>query len=499
MNLNTLRTVLADRGLNFLGRKSELVKRLQGDIDRDAGMFHRLNRLTDIGRLSRDESAEIDDDMEEIPALSSLEEDSREAGEGSPHGVPTDTTYCRLRGVHGNEDDVSINASGKDDDDDDDGDDDDDDDDEDDDDENDDDGDGVGVSGSGEMNDKEERGFRNDAAKKETPKNTPESCLPTPSSRPASAQVAPMPTVSGKRPRSRSIGPASRRQSENLLRQVGDLYKQLAVAFKSPRADKAITSAAGAGESSRKPVRASQSSVEGECKDAIDEERCPPPILPRPTWHCLSEMGERPCPLAGHAMVAHSGILFVFGGLFSGLPDEVEDWRRHGQHSNALMQFCPEKKKWDYLSRSCDNNPFLPKARRHHSMVFQGGSLWIYGGFDSDNRALDDMWRFDINKMRWHPINSPGPRQSVRSETDDDGESAWWNGNMVHPGPRAEHTAVVSGENMILYVIFCPSSSIVEIALSTSPRLSSYIVLTSRPARFPLSSSLKDLEGTPHC
>jgi Kelch motif len=115
---------------------------------------------------------------------------------------------------------------------------------------------------------------------------------------------------------------------------------------------------------------------------SADEEDAPVANLPRPTW-CrvptgLQEAEVAPKMLAGHSVVAHSGFLFFFGGFDGefglGQVNEVS-------HSNAVYQYHPDTDDWCTLSpnRLHDPEQESPAARRHASLVFEGGSFYLYG------------------------------------------------------------------------------------------------------------------------
>ena len=43
----------------------------------------------------------------------------------------------------------------------------------------------------------------------------------------------------------------------------------------------------------------------------------------------------------------------------------------------------------------------IPVPRSGHSACIFENSMYIFGGKDSDNNKLNDLWRLDINTNKW--------------------------------------------------------------------------------------------------
>lgn len=105
---------------------------------------------------------------------------------------------------------------------------------------------------------------------------------------------------------------------------------------------------------------------------------------------------------------------------------------------------------WDVLHPGCHpheaRGQALPKPRRHASMVVHGGSLFVYGGFDVDDNVLSDFWEFRVGTATWNPIPLSSPSPAFTYLPDPLGV------RRPHvPVARAEHTAVVDGNRMIVF------------------------------------------------
>lgn len=87
---------------------------------------------------------------------------------------------------------------------------------------------------------------------------------------------------------------------------------------------------------------------------------------------------------------------------------------------------------YDSVANTWTNMSTAPiSSRVEHSMISDGTNVWIWGGFDSDTAGdaqLDDGAIYNIAGNSWTTITNSGA-----------------------PGPRAGHTAVWTGTEMIIY------------------------------------------------
>lgn len=194
--------------------------------------------------------------------------------------------------------------------------------------------------------------------------------------------------------------------------------------------------------------------------DDDDESAAPPPVwLVADTTPLRS---ENPCLRAGHSIAAFSNRLYLFGGYcdyasyVASNPPNVEQLLRGarpgiGLHFNSLHEFSVDTGEWRVLHPGCHPHEAraqaLPKPRRHASLVVHGGSLFIYGGFDVDGKALPDLWEYKIETNSWHLI--PGHSSSPFGYNMPDPATVLRRGQV--PVARAEHTAIVQGNRMIIF------------------------------------------------
>lgn len=185
----------------------------------------------------------------------------------------------------------------------------------------------------------------------------------------------------------------------------------------------------------------------------------PPPVWVLPTPSCSQ---DNPCLRAGHSLASVSNRIYLFGGYCGYMPnspnsppgfDVIPNSLRPGigVHFNSMYEYSVETATWRILHRgypSHNSLPFiLPKPRRLASMVVHGCSLFVYGGFDIDDNVLADFWEFNIQTITWTQVfsspPSPSPMQFPSGPLD------------IHPSSipvaRAEHSAVVDGNYMIVF------------------------------------------------
>ncbi|XP_036446890.1 ras guanine nucleotide exchange factor F [Colossoma macropomum] len=134
---------------------------------------------------------------------------------------------------------------------------------------------------------------------------------------------------------------------------------------------------------------------------------------------CSSD--EAPEELEEHSMVAHQGLLYIFGGL------------RDSGYSNSktpLWLFDTGKEKWLHLQeQSSPSQHVVPSNRKGHSAVVLESSMYIYGGYIDMRGTSQEFWRLDLDSRVWSLlINAP-----------------------VGPGPRHSHSAMTHRDCMYLY------------------------------------------------
>ncbi|XP_031438228.1 leucine-zipper-like transcriptional regulator 1 homolog isoform X2 [Clupea harengus] len=116
-------------------------------------------------------------------------------------------------------------------------------------------------------------------------------------------------------------------------------------------------------------------------------------------WALLSgvQAEQGPGPRYGHAATAHPQGMYLYGGL-SGLREQRDLWRwSQANHT------------WTYIKTYSG-----PPRLVGHSMVLYQNSLLLFGGCESHNCPLNDLWRLDLTAHRWEKVaaikgsNPPG-------------------------------------------------------------------------------------------
>ncbi|XP_068184783.1 rab9 effector protein with kelch motifs [Antennarius striatus] len=131
-----------------------------------------------------------------------------------------------------------------------------------------------------------------------------------------------------------------------------------------------------------------------------------------------NEWAELPCngdaapeELEEHSMVAHEGLLYVFGGM---LDSAYSKWR------HPLWVFDVAKEKWvNWQRKPRPHQTRVPANRKGHSAVIMGSAMLVYGGFVDMKGSSQEFWSLDLGTMTWSLLSggqqgtgSPGPRHS---------------------------------------------------------------------------------------
>ncbi|XP_028993270.1 ras guanine nucleotide exchange factor F isoform X2 [Betta splendens] len=136
---------------------------------------------------------------------------------------------------------------------------------------------------------------------------------------------------------------------------------------------------------------------------------------------CTSEAA--PEELEEHSMVAHEGILYVFGGMLDSAYTKCKC---------ALWVFDIDKQKWvQSQEKPSIRQAQMPTNRKGHSAVVMGSAMLVYGGYVDIKGSSPDFWSLNFDTMAWSQLS----------------ESQ----NSSGPGPRHNHSAVVYDNCMYLF------------------------------------------------
>ncbi|KAM9709453.1 LOW QUALITY PROTEIN: host cell factor 2 [Menidia menidia] len=145
----------------------------------------------------------------------------------------------------------------------------------------------------------------------------------------------------------------------------------------------------------------------------------------RGEWTELSCRGEAaPEELEEHSMVAHEGLLYVFGGMLDSA---------YTPSRCALWLFDTAQQKWlPGQGKSCPPQAQGPSNRKGHSAVVVGSAMLMYGGFIDIKGSSQEFWSLNLNSWAWSPLTDPHQ-------------------GSLSPGPRHQHSAVAYQGCMYLF------------------------------------------------
>lgn len=149
------------------------------------------------------------------------------------------------------------------------------------------------------------------------------------------------------------------------------------------------------------------------------------------------DTGAKPCPRQGHASVLFEGRVFMFGGRGDGV---------RGVRTILDDFFCFDSGCWFPIPRG---DGIWPSARHNHSAVEFAAQLVIFGG--SDNTSMNN----DLYVYSLLPSAAVLTSTAAVTPTASDALSSFVWTKVPHvtkwPPPRHGHTAVVVGEEMIVF------------------------------------------------
>ncbi|XP_063790063.1 ras guanine nucleotide exchange factor F-like isoform X2 [Pseudophryne corroboree] len=129
-------------------------------------------------------------------------------------------------------------------------------------------------------------------------------------------------------------------------------------------------------------------------------------------WEQLPSSRQAPDKLEGHSMVAHEGVLYVFGGMV--------DFGANRQDT-PLWMYGIETRKW-YEFKPLEGQTRPTNRKGHSAVVYQSG-MFIYGGYFDIEGAVEEFWVFYFDTQKWSALSprtrglGPGPRYGHSSVT----------------------------------------------------------------------------------
>ncbi|XP_045121908.1 kelch domain-containing protein 2-like isoform X1 [Portunus trituberculatus] len=128
-------------------------------------------------------------------------------------------------------------------------------------------------------------------------------------------------------------------------------------------------------------------------------------------WMWPRTKGVKPTPRAAHAADVCGDKVYIFGGRFK----------------NARMNelHCLDLRNWTWSGNLMDDTlQEVPDGRSWHTFKFVSeNKAVVYGGFNSSEQVLNDIWLLDIRSRKW--CRTPKPRASSR---------LWHTAAVAHPG-----------------------------------------------------------------
>ncbi|KAI7834471.1 hypothetical protein BX661DRAFT_139261, partial [Kickxella alabastrina] len=121
------------------------------------------------------------------------------------------------------------------------------------------------------------------------------------------------------------------------------------------------------------------------------------------TWYKVPMKGPALAGRKGHTTVTFGSKLFIFGGTADGyfLNDlvsfDVKAAAQNGPH-------------WDFSSYQ--QQP-APAPRAGHSCSMYPGSIFVFGGMDSD-RCYNDLWEYSMETRQWTQVTPNGATPPAR-------------------------------------------------------------------------------------
>lgn len=110
-------------------------------------------------------------------------------------------------------------------------------------------------------------------------------------------------------------------------------------------------------------------------------------------WEFVQGRGEIPLTRDEHTACYYESSMVIFGGFL-----------RTGERVNHIYRYYFRENKWELVKLHSFQNP---SPRSGHSASIYQDRMFVFGGKDSDNEKLNDLWVFNFDDYKWEYLNLP--------------------------------------------------------------------------------------------
>ncbi|XP_041056084.1 leucine-zipper-like transcriptional regulator 1 isoform X2 [Carcharodon carcharias] len=132
--------------------------------------------------------------------------------------------------------------------------------------------------------------------------------------------------------------------------------------------------------------------------------------------------GTAPEELEEPSLVAHEGMIYVFGGMMDSA---------YTQGKTPLWIYDIGGVRWTWWHKTFSSEITIPRNRKGHTAVVFESQMYVYGGYVDIKGPSQEFWSFSFDAKDWCPVFMPC--------------------GDVGPGPRYSHSAAVHRRGMYLF------------------------------------------------
>ena len=124
-----------------------------------------------------------------------------------------------------------------------------------------------------------------------------------------------------------------------------------------------------------------------------------------------------------------------------------------GEMLNTIYKFNIETKEITKIEYGESDTNNIPSPRTGHGSFIINNYLYIFGGSIKDGSLLNDLWKLDIENIKWEKIEDNNKEQNNnQDQNNNENNNTSPNNELLIPSPRSGHSIILLNDKSKIYI-----------------------------------------------